>query len=97
MKVREENALNVARIEAHFVDISCTGVAGVKHKKLLACNDQGAWAAALVIRHGGACATHGNVQTIGKIFEGVAAHSLRCDALGYEHGDGFSEGVQAAC
>ena len=52
MKVREENALNVARIEAHFVDISCTGVAGVKHKKLLACNDQGAGAAALVIRHG---------------------------------------------
>ena len=65
VEVCEEDALNVACIETHFVDVSRTGVACIKNKKLLSSNDQGTRPAPFVIRHGGACAANSNVQTIG--------------------------------
>jgi hypothetical protein len=73
MKVRDENAIDQARIEAHLVDIASTGVATVKHKHLFACHDQCARSTAFFIGHGRTCATYRHVQAIGQVTHRITA------------------------
>ena len=94
MEMGQKDAINLAGIESHFVDVARAGVAGIKHKHLLASNDQRAWAASLVVWHGRASATDCHVQAVGQVTQRIAGKTLCSHAFGNGHTEGRACQIQ---